>query len=97
MKPEKVQPSYSEREIKAMQLSERRQSNGHEKKAPSATVALLKATPEAVTFNVPALVQAQSVQNLEISRLTKDPMFGDVNKGKILNADKIIRDSRINE
>ena len=58
---------------------------------------MLKVNAETVTRNIPALVQAQSVQNLEIARLTNDPMFGDMNKEKILNADKIIKENRIKD
>lgn len=58
---------------------------------------LIRATPETVTRSVPNLVKAQSLQNLEIARLMKDPMFGDINKGKIMQAEKIIREHRIEQ
>ena len=46
---------------------------------------------------MPKMVSASSLQTLEIARLTNDPIFGDINKGRILNADKIIREHRFSE
>ena len=87
--------SLTEREKKALQAQNLSWSNSN---APNpvqpVNVAMLKVNAETVTRNIPALVQAQSVQNLEITRLTNDPMFGDMNKAQILNADKIIKENR---
>ena len=44
---------------------------------------------------MPGLVEARSMQNFEITRLTKDPIFGQINPPKIMNADRLIRENRV--
>ena len=40
-----------------------------------------------VTDAMPSLVSARSLHSFEISRLTNDPIFGAINKAKIVKAD----------
>ena len=50
-----------------------------------------------VDEKIPELVASQSLQNLEITRLTQDPIFGQINTSKILQAERKIRENRIEE
>lgn len=50
-----------------------------------------------VVNGIPGLVSARSLHSFELTRLTNDPIFGQINRAKIVNADRIIRDNRMKE
>ena len=46
------------------------------------------------TQSLPELVQAQNLAKVELDRLTKDPVFGKINKIKIMSTEQRIKDKQ---
>ena len=49
---------------------------------------------EHVEKNLPDLVDAKNVSSFEIDKVINDPVFGMINKMKIQNADKHLKEKR---